>query len=136
MQVEEKVRSGEGRAMRSRAGSYCIRLEFLILTFTLGRSDYRKKTQHFSSTKSNLLTLFKEIIAVYIENNKKSVNTLSEDCRITDCLVRGVCSYHWALNGKDRRPFYVGVSHPVSGSVHMGLCNASYYLILSCTFDL
>jgi hypothetical protein len=34
-----------------------------------------KKTQHFTITKINWLTLFEEIIAVYCENHKKSINT-------------------------------------------------------------
>jgi hypothetical protein len=35
-----------------------------------------KKTPHFTITKINWLTLFKEIIAVYSENHMKSTNTL------------------------------------------------------------
>jgi hypothetical protein len=35
-----------------------------------------KKTQHFTVTKINRLTLFKEIIAVYRENRMKHVHTL------------------------------------------------------------
>jgi hypothetical protein len=35
-----------------------------------------KKTQHFTITKINWLTLFKEIIAVYSENHTKHINTL------------------------------------------------------------
>jgi hypothetical protein len=35
-----------------------------------------KKTQLFTITKINWLTLFKEIIAVYSENNTKHINTL------------------------------------------------------------
>jgi hypothetical protein len=34
-----------------------------------------KKTQHFTITKINWLTLFKEIIAVYGENHTKHINT-------------------------------------------------------------
>jgi hypothetical protein len=34
-----------------------------------------KKTQHFTITKINWLTLFKEIIAVYSENHTKPINT-------------------------------------------------------------
>jgi hypothetical protein len=41
-----------------------------------------KKTQHFTITKINWLTLFKEIIAVYCENHTKPINT---KCRVTDC---------------------------------------------------
>jgi hypothetical protein len=35
-----------------------------------------KKTQHFSITKVSWLILFREIIAVYSENNAKPINTL------------------------------------------------------------
>jgi hypothetical protein len=41
-----------------------------------------KRTPHFTITKINWLMLFKEIIAVYIENHAKPVNT---KCSITDC---------------------------------------------------
>jgi hypothetical protein len=34
-----------------------------------------KKTQHFTISKINLLMLFKEIIAIYTENNTKHINT-------------------------------------------------------------
>jgi hypothetical protein len=34
-----------------------------------------KKTHHFTITKINWLTLFKEIIAVYYENHTKHMNT-------------------------------------------------------------
>jgi hypothetical protein len=34
-----------------------------------------EKTQHFTITKINLLTLFKEIIAVYSEYHTKHINT-------------------------------------------------------------
>jgi hypothetical protein len=36
-----------------------------------------KKTQHFTITQINRLTLFKEIIAVYSENHTKHINKLS-----------------------------------------------------------
>jgi hypothetical protein len=35
-----------------------------------------KKTQHFTITKINSLMLFREIIAVYSENNKKPVGKI------------------------------------------------------------
>jgi hypothetical protein len=38
-------------------------------------SPYRKKTQHFTITKVNWLTLFEEIIAVYSENHTKHIST-------------------------------------------------------------
>jgi hypothetical protein len=41
-----------------------------------------KKTQHFTITKINWLTLFKEIIAVYSENHTKHINA---KCRVTGC---------------------------------------------------
>jgi hypothetical protein len=41
-----------------------------------------KKTQHFTITKINCLTLFKEIIAVYTENHTKHINT---KWKVTDC---------------------------------------------------
>jgi hypothetical protein len=40
-----------------------------------------KKTQQFTVTKTNRLTPFKEIIAVYTENRKKHINT---ECKLTD----------------------------------------------------
>jgi hypothetical protein len=33
-----------------------------------------KKTQHFTITKINLLTLFRDIIALYSENHTKPIN--------------------------------------------------------------
>jgi hypothetical protein len=44
-----------------------------------------KRTPHFTITKINWLTLFKEIIAVYSENHAKPINT---KCSITDCRIR------------------------------------------------
>jgi hypothetical protein len=44
-----------------------------------------KRTPHFTITKINRLTLFKEIIAVYSENHAKPINT---KCSITDCQGR------------------------------------------------
>jgi hypothetical protein len=44
-----------------------------------------KRTPHFTITKINWLTLFKEIIAVYIENYTKPINT---KYNITDCQSR------------------------------------------------
>jgi len=41
-----------------------------------------KRTPHFTITKINWLTLFKEIIAVYTENHTEPINT---KCRVTDC---------------------------------------------------
>jgi hypothetical protein len=44
-----------------------------------------KRTPHFTITKINGLTLFKEIIAVYSENRTKPINT---KCSITYCQSR------------------------------------------------
>jgi len=44
-----------------------------------------KRTLHFTITNINWLTLFKEIIAVYIENHAKPINT---NCSITDYQSR------------------------------------------------
>jgi len=41
-----------------------------------------KRTPHFTITKTNWLTLFKEIIAVHSENHAKPINT---KCSITNC---------------------------------------------------
>jgi hypothetical protein len=44
-----------------------------------------KRAPHFTITKINWLTLFKEIIAVYSDNHAKPINTKSS---ITDCQGR------------------------------------------------
>jgi hypothetical protein len=44
-----------------------------------------KRTPHFTITKINWLTLFKEIIVVYNEDHAKSINA---KCSITDCQGR------------------------------------------------
>jgi hypothetical protein len=44
-----------------------------------------KRTPTFTITKINWLTLFKEIIAVYSENNAKPINA---KCSITYCQSR------------------------------------------------
>jgi hypothetical protein len=44
-----------------------------------------KRTLHFTITKINWLMLFKEIIAVYIENHAKPIN---KKYSITDCESR------------------------------------------------
>jgi hypothetical protein len=58
-----------------------------------------KKTQHFTITKTNWLTLFKEIIAVYSENNTKPINTLcgQNNVELGTVKVGGAYSYHWVL---------------------------------------
>jgi hypothetical protein len=57
-----------------------------------------KKTPHFTVTKINRLTLFKEIIAVYSENYTKHINKNAE---LTVLIVKAhvTCSYHLALKG-------------------------------------
>jgi hypothetical protein len=56
-----------------------------------------KRTPHFTITKINWLTLFKEIIAVYSEKHAKPINTkysekhakpINTKCSITDCQSR------------------------------------------------
>jgi hypothetical protein len=44
-----------------------------------------KRTPYFTITKINWLTLFKEIIAVYSENNAKTINIKGS---INDCQSR------------------------------------------------
>jgi hypothetical protein len=44
-----------------------------------------KRTPHFTITRINWLTLFKEVITVYSENHAKPINT---KCSITDCQSR------------------------------------------------
>jgi hypothetical protein len=57
-----------------------------------------KKTRHFSITKINWLTLFKEIIAVYSENHTKHINRLcGQNVEILIVKEVGTCSYHWTL---------------------------------------
>jgi uracil DNA glycosylase len=43
-----------------------------------------KKSQHFTITKINWLTLFKEIIAVYSENHTKHINALCGQNAVTE----------------------------------------------------
>jgi hypothetical protein len=57
-----------------------------------------KKTQLFTITKINWLTLFKEIIAVFTENHMKSINTLcGQNAELLVTKAGGTYSYHWAL---------------------------------------
>jgi hypothetical protein len=55
-----------------------------LVRLTIFKNSVRtaKKTQHVTITKINWLTLFKEIIAVYSENNTKHINT---KCRVIEC---------------------------------------------------
>jgi hypothetical protein len=41
----------------------------------LNSASTSKRTPHFTITKINILTLFKEIIPVYAENHRKPANT-------------------------------------------------------------
>jgi hypothetical protein len=50
-----------------------------------------KRTQHFTITKINWLTLFKEITAVYTENRMESINI---NCRDTGYKAGEVYIYH------------------------------------------
>jgi hypothetical protein len=54
-----------------------------------------KKTPHFTITKINWLTLFKEIIAVYSENYKKLTNVICEkNAELLIVNAGGTYSYH------------------------------------------
>jgi hypothetical protein len=54
-----------------------------------------KKTQHFTITKINWLTLFKEIIAVYSENHMKPIDTLcGQNTELLIVKVGGTYGYH------------------------------------------
>jgi hypothetical protein len=57
------------------------------LVYILYKNPVRtsKRTPHFTITKINWLTLFKEIIAVYSENHTKPIN---KKFSITDCQSR------------------------------------------------
>jgi hypothetical protein len=56
-----------------------------------------KKTQLFTITKINWLTLFKEIISVYSVNHTKLINTLSgQNAELLNVKDGGIYSYHWA----------------------------------------
>jgi hypothetical protein len=55
-----------------------------------------KKTQHFTITKINWLTLFKEIIAVYCENHMKQIN---KNADLLIVKAGGTYSYHQASKG-------------------------------------
>jgi hypothetical protein len=54
-----------------------------------------KKTQRFTITKINWLTLCKEIIAVYSENYTKYINTLCwQNANFLNVIAGGTYSYH------------------------------------------
>jgi hypothetical protein len=54
-----------------------------------------KRTPHFTFTKINWLTLFKDIITIYNKKNTKSIN---KKCRLT-AKDAGTYIYHSALKG-------------------------------------
>jgi hypothetical protein len=57
-----------------------------------------KKTQLFTVTKINWLTLVKEIIAVCSENHTKPISTLcGQNAELLIVKAGGTYSYHWAL---------------------------------------
>jgi hypothetical protein len=59
-----------------------------------------KKTQHFTITKINWLTLFKKIIAVYSENHAKLINTLcGQNAELYIVKAGGTYRYNWGLKG-------------------------------------
>jgi hypothetical protein len=59
-----------------------------------------KKTLHFTITKINWLTLFKEIIAVYSENLTKHTNILCvKNAELLTVKAGGTYSYQRALRG-------------------------------------
>jgi hypothetical protein len=60
-----------------------------------------KKTPHFTVTKINRLTLFKEIIAVCSENHTKHVNTCrGQNTELPIVKSGGTYSYHWECDVK------------------------------------
>jgi hypothetical protein len=53
-----------------------------------------KRTPHFTITKINWLTLFKEIITVYSKNQMKPINTLcGQNAEILNVKVDGAYNY-------------------------------------------
>jgi hypothetical protein len=54
--------------------------------------------QRVSSTKINMLTLFKEIIPVYTENHTKHINTLCvQNAQLLNIKAVSMYGYHWTL---------------------------------------
>jgi hypothetical protein len=64
--------------------SYTVFNLYMKLGWTLFNNSVRtpKKTLHFTVTRINWLTLFKEIIAVYSENHTEPIDA---KCRVTVC---------------------------------------------------
>jgi hypothetical protein len=65
----------------------------------LGIQSVPRRKQHFTITKINWLTLFKEIIAVYTENHTKYKYTLWPNAQLLNVKECGTHSYHWVLKG-------------------------------------
>jgi hypothetical protein len=55
-----------------------------------------KRTPHFTITKINWLTLFKEMIAVYSENHTRPINT---KWKLLIGKASGIYSHHSSLKG-------------------------------------
>jgi hypothetical protein len=83
------------------------KLVSIIFTYSVRTT---KKTPHFTITKINWSTLFKEIIPVYSENhtkpiiavfsknNMKPINILcGQNSQLLSVKTGGIYSYHWAL---------------------------------------
>jgi hypothetical protein len=59
-----------------------------------------KKTQHFTNTKINWFTLFKEIIAVNSKKHMKVIHTHSgQNTKLLNIKAGGTYNYHLALKG-------------------------------------
>jgi hypothetical protein len=81
-----------------------------------------KRTPHFTITKINWLTLFKEIIAIYSENGTKSINTTLS---VTDCRSRWYIQLPLSLKGLNdvNHLIFVVVKWCVSTAVRTGFLN-------------
>jgi hypothetical protein len=66
--------------------------------------SFPKRKQHISMTKFNCLTLFEETVPVDSEHHIKTINTLSEKCRLIDCWSRHL-HFTWVVtaDGEDSR---------------------------------
>jgi uncharacterized protein YktB (UPF0637 family) len=73
------------------------------LVWTIFKNSVRtaKKTPHFTVTKIDRLTLFKEIIAVYSENHTKPIKTLrGHNAELVTAKACGISTYHWLWKGQ------------------------------------
>jgi hypothetical protein len=78
-----------------------------------------KRTPHFTITKINWLTLFKEMISVYPENHTKPTNTIAA---LPTAEAPGTYSYQSALKGYTRnlqRVLRYGAHSPQNTSLAM-----------------